>query len=89
MVSLNLKNAFNDMDINDKKNKISDELLFIGELVKRLQNMNGFDEEFEIKNYDLNSNLKEEEFLTFIYEDIFEIQRQLLLIITKLQNINN
>ena len=87
MVSLNLKNTFNNMDINDKKNKISDELLFIGELIKRLQNVNDLKEEFEIKNYDLKSNLNEEEFLTFIYEDIFEIQRQLLLMITKLQSI--
>ena len=35
------------MDINDKKDKISDELIFIGELVKKLQSSCGIENNFE------------------------------------------
>lgn len=86
MISLNLKNAFNNLDIEDKKNKISDELLFIGELIKKLQTYYGIEPNFKIKNYNINEKSSEEEYLTFIYEDIFEIQKQLLTIITNIQN---
>lgn len=86
MISLNLKKAFKDLDINNKKNIISDELLFIGQLIKKLNIYHGLEDNFEIKNYDLKSNLSEEEYLEFIYDDIFEIQRQLLLMLTNIQN---
>ena len=88
MISLNLKNAFNDMDINDKKNKISDELLFIGELIKKINSFYGLESDFQIKDYNINSKLNEHDMLTFLYEDIFEIERQLLLIIANLENKN-
>lgn len=88
MISLNLKNAFNDMDINDKKNKISEELLFIGELIKKINSFYGLESDFQIKDYNINSKLNEHDMLTFLYEDIFEIERQLLLIIANLENKN-
>ncbi len=86
MISLKLKNAFSELDIEDKKNKISDELLFISELIKKLESYYNIEHNFEIKNYKLNSKLSEDELLTFLYEDIFEIQKQLLTIITNIQN---
>jgi len=86
MISLKLKNTFSELDIEDKKNKISDELLFIGELIKKLESYYSIELNFKIKNYELNSKLSEEELLTFLYEDIFEIQKQLLTIITSIQN---
>jgi len=86
MISLKLKNTFSELDIEDKKNKISDELLFIGELIKKLESYYSIESNFEIKNYELNSKLSEDELLTFLYEDIFEIQKQLLTIITSIQN---
>lgn len=86
MISINLKNAFSNMDINDKKDKISDELIFIGELVKKLQSSCGIENNFEIKNYDSKTNLTEDQTLEFLYEDIFEIQKQLLLLVANIQN---
>ena len=86
MISINLKNAFSQMDINDKKDKISDELIFIGELVKKLQGVYGIENNFEIKNYDSKAELNEDETLNFLYEDIFEIQKQLLLLVANIQN---
>lgn len=86
MISIKLKNAFKDLEIEDKKNKISDELIFIGELIKKLETYYEIEPNFQIKNYDINSKLSEEETLSFLYEDIFEIQKQLLTIITNIQN---
>ena len=86
MISIDLKNAFSAMDINDKKDKISDELIFIGELVKKLQGVYGIKNNFEIKNYDSKIELNEEQTLDFLYEDIFEIQKQLLLLVANIQN---
>lgn len=86
MISLNLKKKFNDLDKEDKRNKISDELLFISELLKKIESYHGIEPNFQIKNYNINSKLSENELLTFLYEDIFEIQKQLLTIITNIQN---
>ena len=85
MISLNLKNKFQELDVNDKKDVISNELMFIGELLKKIEIYHDVSQKFEIKNYNLNSNLSEEDFLTFIYEDIFEVQKQLLTIISNIQ----
>lgn len=86
MISIDLKNAFSQMDINDKKDKISDELIFVGELIKKLQGVYGIENNFEIKNYDSKIELNEEQTLDFLYEDIFEIQKQLLLLVANIQN---
>ena len=73
------------MDVNDKKDVISNELMFIGELLKKLELYHDVQQDFKIKNYNLNSNLSEEDYLTFIYDDIFEVQKQLLTIISNIQ----
>lgn len=86
MISLNLKKKFEELDINDKKDIISNELMFIGDLIKKLEMYHGVSEDFKIKNYNLNSNLSEEQYLTFIYDDIFEVQKQLLTILSNIQN---
>ncbi len=85
MISLNLKKKFQELDVNDKKDVISNELMFIGELLKKLELYHDVQQDFKIKNYNLNSNLSEEDYLTFIYDDIFEVQKQLLTIISNIQ----
>ena len=87
MISLNLKEAYNNLDLDDKRNKLSDELLVMGELLKNIQNKCGIVPHFKIKNYESGLNINEEEFLSFIYDDLFEIQKQLILITNKI-NIN-
>lgn len=86
MISINLKNAYNNLDLDDKKNKLSDELLMMGELLRTIEKKCGIETNFKIKNYELGSTMNEHEFLSFIYEDIFEIQKQLILITDKINS---
>ena len=84
MISSKLKDAYNNLDLNDKRNKLSNELLVMEELLKVIQNKCGLISNFKIKNYESGSNMNEEEFLSFIYDDLFEIQKQLILITDKI-----
>ena len=84
MISLKLKEAYNNLDLDDKRNKLSNELLVMEELLKNIQNKCGLVSNFKIKNYESGSNINEEEFLSFIYDDLFEIQKQLILITDKI-----
>ena len=84
MISLKLREAYNNLDLDDKRNKLSNELLVMEELLKNIQNKCGLVSNFKIKNYESGSNINEEEFLSFIYDDLFEIQKQLILITDKI-----
>ena len=84
MISLNLKEAYDNLDLDDKRNKLSNELLVMEGILKNIQNRNGLVSNFEVKNYESGSNMTEDEFLSFIYEDIFEIQKQLILLADKI-----
>ena len=84
MISLELKNAYKALDIDDKRNKLNDELLVIEELLKKIQTIHGLNPNFQIKNYESGSTVNDEEFLLFMYEDIFEIQKQLILIVDRI-----
>lgn len=86
MISIQLKKAYDNLDLDDKKNKLSDELLMIEQLLKAIEKKYGLVSDFKIKNYRSGSNMNEDEFISFIYEDIFEIQKQLILITDKINN---
>ena len=78
------KNAFNSLSVNEKRNQISNELLIIGELIKIMEQNIGITSILTIKNYDSisDSTLSESEMLDFIYEDIYNIQRELITILS-------
>lgn len=88
MISLELKKAYNNLDTTEKRNTLSDELIVIGELLKNIEMNHGLTPNFHIKNYEKNSAMNEDEFLSFIYEDVFEIQKQLILIASSLDTNN-
>lgn len=79
-MSEEMKNAYRKLDINNKRNQLSDELLIIFELIKRYENAKGISPITQVKNYDIakDSNLNEDEILTFFYEDIYNIQQELI-----------
>lgn len=84
MISLKLKEAYDNLDLDDKRNKLSNELLVMEGILKSIQNRYGLVSNFEVKNYESGSNMTEDEFLSFIYEDIFEIKKQLILLADKI-----
>ena len=86
MISLKLKEAYDNLDLDDKRNKLSNELLVMEGILKNIQNRNGLVSNFEVKNYESGSNMTEDEFLSFIYDDLFEIEKQLILITDKINN---
>lgn len=79
-MSEEMKNAYRQLDINDKRNQLSDELLIIFELIKRHENAKGINPITQVKNYDIvnDKNLNEDEILTFFYEDVYNIQQELI-----------
>ena len=85
MMSTNLKETFKELDVNDKKNVISRDLILIGEFVKKMKEHYGLDADFDIKNYDVNTEMSEDDYLLFIYEDIFEIEKQLISVLSRLE----
>lgn len=80
---------FDKMDINAKRNQISDELIIMSELIKKFQARYGLSPIFNVKNYDQNidSKLDESQILTFFYEDIFNIQQELITLLSAIDKL--
>lgn len=70
------------LDTNNKRDKLNRELLVIGELLKKIEWDMGLDNEVDIYNYNVSSDNKmsEDEFLVSTYQDIFNVERELLTI---------
>ncbi len=79
---------FDKLDINTKRNQISDELIITHELIKKYEEKNGITPITKIKNYDTNkdNNLNEAEMLTYFYEDIYNLQQELITLLSILEN---
>lgn len=75
-----LKYAFDVLDINTKRNQISNELMIIHELIKNYELKRNITPITKIKNYDSvnDADLTENEMLTFLYEDIYNIEQELI-----------
>lgn len=82
-MSEEFKKAFDNLSVSDKRNEISNELLIIGELIKNIENKYGVDSLIKIKNYDINKDkeLNETQMLSFIYEDIYNVRREIVTIL--------
>ncbi len=75
-----LINSFDVLDINTKRSQISDELIIIHELIKKCEINKNIKPITKVKNYDIvkDKDMTEAEMLTFLYEDIYNIQQELL-----------
>lgn len=82
-----LLNSFDVLDINTKRNQISDELIIIHELIKKCEEMKNITPITKVKNYDTNNdkNMTEAEMLTFLYEDIYNIQQELITLLNSIE----
>lgn len=75
--------AFDKLSIDFKRNEISNELLFISELLSdSLEQLNAQSDYKTAKNYNPNkdSNKNESDMLTYFYEDIFRIRNEITLL---------
>lgn len=82
-----LLNSFDVLDINTKRNQISDELIIIHELIKKYEELKHITPIIEVKNYDTNNDrdMTEAEMLTFLYEDIYNIQQELITLLNAIE----
>ena len=85
------KLAYDKLDLNNKRNEFSSELLAIGELLKSIEvilGLNSEDIDVDIKNYDLKKDkkLNENEILSFFYEDIYAIRKEVTTILYLISN---
>lgn len=81
-----LLNSFDTLDINTKRNQISNELMVIHSLVTKYELDNGIESLTKVHNYDINNdkNMREGEMLTFLYEDIYNIENELIRLLNTL-----
>lgn len=84
------KNAYKNLTLNEKRNQLSNELMLIGELIKNMENTLGIQSVLNVKNYDSqnNFNLSENEMLDFMYEDVYNIQKELITVFTAISSKN-
>lgn len=74
------KKAFSNLSIDEKRNQISNELIIISELIKLREESLKIPSVLSVKDYVSNSNISESEMLDFLYEDIYNIQKELITI---------
>ncbi len=76
------KKAFSNLSISEKRNQIINEMMIIAELIKMEENNLSIPSILNIKNYNSNNdkNLNESEMLDFLYEGVYNIQKELITI---------
>ena len=72
------KKAFSNLSIDEKRNQISNELIVIAQLIKNVEDNLHLPSTLSVKNYESNCNISESEVLDFLYEDIYNIQKELI-----------
>lgn len=82
-MSEELIQSYENLDTNNKRDKLSRELLVIGELLSEIEWDMGLDNVVDIYNYDVSNdkNMSEDDFLVSIYQDVFNVERELLTIV--------
>lgn len=75
-------NAYHQLDLPAKKDKLSRELLVIGAYLKDIEKKLGFQNEIDIYNFHpvKDKNMSDDEYFTSIYQDVFNIERELITI---------
>ncbi len=72
------KKAFSNLSVDEKRKQISNELIIISELIKLKEESLKLPSILSVKDYASNSNMSESEMLDFLYEDIYNIQKELI-----------
>jgi len=88
-MSNELKQGFDKLSIDDKRNEISKELMIITEIIKDSQEFLGVNSDIiQAKNYNpsVDFDMNESDILTYFYEDIFSIRNEISLLNVLLRN---
>ena len=80
---------YSDLDLDQKRNQINIELEIIGELIKKVEAVYNIPVSLNVKNYDIakEKKMSEDEMLSFFYEDVFNIERELITLLTYISSI--
>ncbi|MBQ4262844.1 MAG: hypothetical protein IJB83_01190 [Bacilli bacterium] len=71
--------AYNKLDIVEKRNAMSNELMMIGQMLRTISHDLNMESDLKVKNYDSSKeNITEDDTLTFLYEDVYNIKREIL-----------
>ncbi len=81
-MSEEFKNAFSNLSIDEKRNQISNELIVISEIIKLKEKTLNIPSYLSVKNYESDSDMSESETLDFLYEDIYNIQKELITLLS-------
>lgn len=71
------KNAFSNLSLDEKRNQISNELIIISKLIKLKEESLKLPSVLSVKDY-ASSNMTESKMLDFLYENIYNIQKELI-----------
>lgn len=84
MIADDFKNDFSNLNTIEKRNQISNELLYIASLIKMKEEQLKLPSVLNVKKYDINKqiNYSENEMLDFLYEDIYNIKRELITLLS-------
>lgn len=86
-MSEEFKNAFINLNINEKRNQINKELAVIGKLIETYEQNSGLESSINVKNYNINNNsFTESESLLLIYENIYEVEKELFRLLSNIAN---
>lgn len=79
---------FNELDTNDKRNELSALINKINIMINELLKLESGQNLFKVKRYNIekNKNMEESEILSFIYEDIYSLKNNLLVLLTMMIN---
>ena len=80
---------YSDLDLEQKRNQINIELEIIGELIKKVEAVYNIPVSLNVKNYDIakEKKMSEDEMLAFFYEDVFNIERELITLLTYISSL--
>lgn len=82
-----LKTAFRSLNIQSKRNQIYNELLIIENIIKENEKIINIESDLITLLDNVNENISESEFLDSIYISIFNVQQELLTLISAYKNV--
>ena len=79
--------AYNNLDTNNKRDKLNHELLVIKELLKETESDLNLDNDVDIYDYnpENDKDWTEDDFLMSTYQDVYNIERELITVVKLLQ----